>query len=237
LDAIDLCLGARRAFQFADADFYDLDVATPIAISVTIGELTDALKNLDTYGLYLRGFDAKSAAIEDEPEKDAETVLTVKLTVGSDLEPIWSLTSDRAEAQAQQRNLNWSDRVRLSPSRIGALADYHLGWRRGSILNRLSEERADLSAALVKAAREARAAFSNETVGQLGDTLQVVATTAKELGVAVGDSPKAMLDAHSVSFSGGTISLHNEAGIPLRSLRIPLKSPGHSAMKSPGVPT
>ena len=37
------------------------------------------LKNLDTYGMYVRGFYAQSGTIEDEPEKDAETVLTVKL--------------------------------------------------------------------------------------------------------------------------------------------------------------
>lgn len=43
LDAIDFCLGARRNLQFTDADFHQLDVATPIVISVTIGELDDGL--------------------------------------------------------------------------------------------------------------------------------------------------------------------------------------------------
>jgi len=126
---------------------------------VTIGELDDALKNIDAYGMYLRGFDAASGEIEDEPEHDAETVLTVLLSVASDLEPSWSLVSERARAQGQIRNLNWGDRVRLAPTRIGASAGYHLGWRRGSILNRVSEERPDACAALAKAARDARAAF------------------------------------------------------------------------------
>lgn len=45
-----------------------------------------------------------------------------------------------------------------------------------------------------------------------------MATTAKELGIPVGDNVKAMLDAHSVSFSTGTIALHDEDGVPLRSL-------------------
>ena len=218
LDAIDLCLGARRNFQFTDADFHRLDVDTPINISVTIGELDDALKSLDTYGLYVRGFDAQSGTVEDEPEKNAETVLTVKLTVASDLEPSWSLVSERAEAQGQARNLNWGDRVRLAPTRIGVVADYHLGWRRGSVLNRISEERADASAALAKAARDARAAFGDDAQGQLSETLKIVATTARELGISVGKDVKAMLDVNSVSFSGGTISLHDEGGIPLRGL-------------------
>ena len=220
LDAIDFCLGARRTVQFTDADFHQLDVETPISISVTLGELDDGLKNLDAYGMYLRGFDAQTGTIEDEPEKDAETVLTVRLTIASDLEPSWSLVSERAEAQGLARNLIWGDRIRLAPTRIGVLADYHLGWRRGSVLNRLSEERADASAALAKAARDARAAFGDEVQEQLGETLRVVGATAKELGIPIGENIKALLDAHSVSFSGGTIALHDEDGIPLRGLGI-----------------
>ena len=50
--------------------------------------------------------------------------------------------------------------------------------------------------------------------------LSIVADTAKELGISVGENVKAMLDAHSVSFSGGTISLHNEDGVPLRGLGV-----------------
>ena len=157
LDAIDYCMAARRNIQFTDADFHRLNVEQPIEISITLGELDDALKNMDVYGLYVRGFNARSGEIEDEPESEAETVLTLRLTVSSDLEPFWSLVSDRAEAQDQTRNLNWSDRIRLAPTRIGTLADYHLGWGRGSVLNRISEERADVSAALAKAARDARA--------------------------------------------------------------------------------
>jgi putative ATP-dependent endonuclease of the OLD family len=218
LDAIDLCLGARRTIQFTDADFFNLDVETPVSITMTIGELDDSLKNMEAYGNFLRSCNTETRTIEDEPEKDCETVLTLRLTVAGDLEPVWSLVSDRAAAQSQTRNLNWTDRLRLSPTRIGALNDYNLAWRRGSVLNRLSEEKADTSAALAKAAREARSAFGDQADAQLGETLGIVAATAKELGIPVGEKLKAMLDAHSVSFGGGTVSLHNEDGIPLRSL-------------------
>lgn len=220
LDAIDFCLGARRNIQFSDADFYRLEVENPISISVTIGELDDGLKNFDAYGMYVRGFDKQSGEIEDEPEKDTETVLTVRLAVGNDLEPSWSLVSERADALGLSRNLSWRDRVRLAPTRIGVMADHHLGWRRDSVLNRVSDERADASAALAKAARDARAAFGDEAQDQLGETLDIVSATAKELGVSIGEKIKAMLDANSVSFSGGTISLHDEDGIPLRGLGI-----------------
>ena len=45
LDAIDLCLGARRNLTLNDADFHSLDVTTPIKISITVGGLNDSLKN------------------------------------------------------------------------------------------------------------------------------------------------------------------------------------------------
>lgn len=220
LDAIDLCLGARRNVQITDVDFHNLNVAIPIQITVTIGKLDDALKNIDIYGLYLHGFNLKTGEISEEPEIDLETVLTVRLTIEGDLEPNWTLVSDRANTQSQSRNLNWSDRIRLAPTRLGTITEYNLSWRHGSILNRVSEERADASEALVRAARDVRAAFGEKAKAQLGETLEIVAKTAKDLGIPVGSEVKAMLDAHSVSFSGGTISLHDENGVPLRGLGV-----------------
>ncbi len=220
LDAIDYCLGARRSVPISDADFYRLDVEQPVSISITIGELDDTLKSMEAYGLYLRSYNAATGVIEDEPEAAAETVLTVNMKVGGDLDPVWTLVSARADGQGQSRYLTWADRTRLSPNRIGALADHNLAWRRGSILNRLSEERADASAALAQAARDARAAFGDAAEDQLGETLQIVTDTATALGIPTGGKLKAMLDAHSVSFNGGTIALHGADGVPLRALGV-----------------
>ena len=220
LDAIDFCLGARRALAFTDADFHRLDVSKPITITVTVGELDDALKSMETYGNYLRSFDDLLGIIEDEPEVLAETVLSIRLTVGSDLEPVWTLVSERAEAAGHSRFLTWSDRARIAPTRLGALADHNLAWRRGSVLNRLSDERPEMAAALADAARNARVAFGNAADAQLGATLRTVEQTAKELGIPIGDGLKAMLDAHTVSFSGGTIALHGSDGVPLRGLGV-----------------
>ena len=220
LDAIDFCLGALRTVQFTDADFHGLNVATPIVIHITIGDLSDALKSMETYGAYVRGYDAAKQLIDDEPEAGRETVLSVQLTVGSDLDPVWTLVSDRAQAQGLSRNLTWGDRTRLSPTRIGALAESNLAWRRGSVLNRLTEEKPDTSAALASAARDARKAFGELAGAHLGETLKIVADTARELGIPAGDTLKAMLDAHSVSFSGGTIALHGADGVPLRALGV-----------------
>ena len=218
IEAIDLCLGARRNVQFSDADFHKINIDSPIVIKITIGDLGDSLKNLDSYGLYLRGYENVFDIIYDEPETDAETVLTIQLKVESDLEPVWSLFSERAAAQGQSRSLGWSERLKLAPTKIGTFASYDLSWRRGSVLSRLSEERADAAAALVKVSRDARSAYGEEANKQLTEARKIVAATAKELGISGGKNVKAMLDADSVSLGGGTISLHDEHGIPLSNL-------------------
>lgn len=218
LDAIDYCIGARRTLQLSDSDFSGLSIEEPIRICVTLRALPDELKSIDSYGLYLRGFASKFGEVAAEPGAGLETVLTVQLLVESDLEPQWSLVSPRAAAQGQSRALNWADRLRISPTRLGAINDNNLTWRRGSILNRLSEERADASKELAKAARDVRAAFGAQGNAQLADALAAVTKTAKAMGIPVGDHVKALLDAASVSFTGGTISLHDETGVPLRGL-------------------
>lgn len=218
LDAIDLGLGARRSVSFGDTDFYRLDVTRPIIIAVTLGDLPDALMSLDAYAEFLRGFDAASGQVEDEPSAGIETVLTLRLTVTGDLEPVWLLYSERAEQQGLERSLGWKERVAIAPARIGSFANTNLSWTRGSVLNRLTEERANLGAELAGAAREARASFGNQAGARLAQTLRMVTETANSLGVPVGASAQALLDAHSVSIEDGAITLHNEAGVPLRSL-------------------
>lgn len=220
LDAIDLCMGARRNVQISDADFFGLDITNPISITLTIGDLDDSMRTLESFGAFLRGYHLATGVIEDEPSADTEVVICLNLTVTSDLEPTWTLISDRAAQQGLVKSLAWKDRLALAPTRIGALADYNLAWQRGSVLNRISEERADASAALVNAARDARGNFGDQAEQQLGEALGIVTTTAQELGVHIGAKAKALLDSHSVSFGGGTISLHNEVGVPLRSLGI-----------------
>ena len=182
MDAIDLCLGARRTIQFTDSDFFELDISEPITLTLTIGDLPDNLKALDAYGLFLRGFDAASNQVEDEPRAGLETVICLQLIVGADLEPVWGLVSDRAVAMGQERGLSWSDRLVLAPTRIGAVTDTNLSWRRGSVLNRISEEKADASMILLSAARSAREDFAKIAKAQLSDALTKVKTIADSLG-------------------------------------------------------
>lgn len=218
LDAVDLCLGARRSVQFSDADFYGGDIGHPINVSITLGDLPAGMRSMEAYGQFVRGWEPVLGMVEDEPGADLESVLTVTLVVEADLEPVWSLHSDRAAASGTVRNLNWTDRVAVAPLRIGGSAHVNLGWRRGSVLDRLSDERADATAALVKATRDARRSFGTEADEQLKGVLAMVADVAARTGIPLEGGAHAYLDAASVSFSGGTVSLHDGRGVPLAGL-------------------
>lgn len=126
LDAVDYCLGARRNLNIADTDFFNLDVAQDIVIQLTLGSLPDPLKNLDYYGVYLRGFDVSTGDVEDEPRRGIETVLTLQLTVKADLEPVWSLYSKRTAEEDPPRALRWKERVTLAPARLGQHSNMNL---------------------------------------------------------------------------------------------------------------
>lgn len=218
LDAIDLCLGARRSLTFTDADFHRIDFDQPIRILVTLGALDDPLRSIDAYGDFLVGFNAGTGIVEPEPGAGLETALTLQLSVQNDLEPDWSLVSPRAQAAGRTRNLNWADRTRIAPARLGVTGDSHLTWRRGSVLSKLTDGKADTSGELTRLARQIRDAFDQKELKDLDGPLKLVTTAAGEMGVPVGAAVQALIDAGSISFTGGTISLHDDDGIPLRSL-------------------
>lgn len=217
IEAIDACLTPRRSLGFADSDFHALNVEQPIQITVTLGDLSDELKDVDLYGDFLRGFDPMFDVV-DEPCNGLETVLSIRLTVGADLEPSWRLYSDRTAEDETLRLPPWKARVEMAPLRLGGHPSSNLSWARGSVLNKLSDERADMHAELIAAAREARGNFGDTASVQLAETLKAVTETATELGISVGREAKALLDLHAVSFAEGSVSLHTDAGIPLRKL-------------------
>ncbi|WP_368888367.1 ATP-dependent endonuclease [Morganella morganii] len=217
LDAIDLALGARRSYNFTDADFHGLNIQEPIMITVTIGCLDDELMNIEKYGFFLRGFNHTSLEIHDEPQPDDETVLTIKLIVEQDLYPDWRLYSERAENDSLEKRLQWKHKELLSPARLGTTTYQHLAWGNRSILNRLSEDTLDVSATLAELGRQTRQHFAEQQIDGVNDILIKVQQIANGLGVPVG-TLKALLDVNGVSLSNGAISLHNSDNTPLRQL-------------------
>ena len=187
LDAIDLALGARRSYPFTDADFYQKDTTNPIEIYVTLCALDEELKNIEAYGMFLRSFDKASGSISDEPQLGQEVVLTIKLTVGEDLEPDWVLYSDRAIADSIERRLSWRHRQLISPARLGASPNYHLAWGNRSVLNKLSEDTINVSSALASLGRNSRQVFTENKIPGVADVLTQVKNIANKLGFPVGD--------------------------------------------------
>ena len=217
LDAIDWCLGSYRSLPISDADFNNLDTTREISIEVTLGNLSENLLDLTTYGNFLRGIHA-DGTLEDEPAQGLETVITLRFSVGDDLEPNWTLVSERAEEAEIERNLRWKDRLAISPIRLGVRADRHLTWQRGSILNDLTEEKTESLAELVRVAREVRETFGEVPRERLEEILVKVKKGATSGGISVGCEVSARLDPQALSFTSGAISLHDEDKVPLRCL-------------------
>ncbi|PVE52014.1 ATP-dependent endonuclease [Arthrobacter sp. TPD3018] len=217
LDAIDLLLSARRTAGFTDADFHKLAVGDGILLEATIGDLPPQLLDLDRYGMFHRGWDV-DLGVSDEPEDDNEIVITIRLTVGADLDPTWTLYSERAEAEDCLRDLPFAERARLAPTRLGAFASHHLAWGARSVLNRIADVRPAAGAALADAARQARATFGDAAAPEVADTIEMVRDVAARIGVHGAEGAAALLDAHGVSFGAGSIALHDGQGVPLKNL-------------------
>ncbi len=217
LDAIDLAMGARRQYTFSDSDFHLHDVSQPIDIRVTIGHLSNDLLNIERYGRFHRGFKATDCTFSDEPVIGAEDVLTLRLHVQEDLEPVWSLYSERAELNDEERNLTWAHRQVISPVRLGAYSAHHMAWGSNSVLNRMSADKAQAASALAAAARQARTTFSDVGCPGVDDVLGTVNTVAQNLGVPALQT-QALLDIRGVSFTGGAIALHDNRNVPLKNL-------------------
>lgn len=218
LDALDFCLGARRNIAFSDYDFFNTDASQPIVITVALGALEDSLLSVDSYGDYFAGFDPVNNKLEPEPSIGLETVLILQMKVEKDLEPQWRLHSKRAQEKGLERSLRWEDRQVISPVRLGEHTDWHLTWRRGALFERLSDEKLVMNAGLSDAARKARSDFGQLANAELTKTLATVKQSAKSLGVPTGDQVQALLDAGSVKFGTGAISLHGSNNVPLASL-------------------
>jgi predicted ATP-dependent endonuclease of OLD family len=82
----------------------------------------------------------------------------------------------------------------------------------------MSDTVADATSTLADVARAARSSFGDSAGEQLGDTLKQVGEIAVDLGVDLGGEPRALIDIDAVSLSTGAISLHDQAGIPLKKL-------------------
>lgn len=218
LEAIALCIGQRRASPLTDSDFFNLEVSQPIRITITLGELPESLLDIEAYGLYLHGFIIGANELVEEPVDGSEPVLTIRVKVEQDLQPEWELVSERANIAGASRDFAWKDRAIVQVSKLSGIGSQHFTWGRGSILNRVSEERPDAAGVIAQLLRDVRSTFGDSAQRHLEETVRVVNETARELGINGGADTSVLLDTSSISTSGGGVSLHDSAGVPLSGL-------------------
>jgi len=210
LDAVEYALWPRWSLLLYDSDFHGGRPLNPIQIEVTVGELPGALVRDDKFGLYLRGW--RSDGIVDEPEEAAESVLTIRLAVSTDLEPTWTVATDR---HGDGMTIGWRDRAKLGVTRLGSEMTRDLAWGRASALSRLGSDD-DIGDVLAKAYRNARDAITPDQLGNLGNVAARAAQAALELGVNPVSGFLPALDPATMSIPTGAISLHDGA-LPVRS--------------------
>jgi len=214
LDAIELTLSPRWNIQFDDNDFYNAKADEPILITVTIGGLPEELKSDAKYGLQTRGW-SKDGVLHDEPEDDDDLVLTIRLCIEPSLEQSWVVVNDR---NPEGIKISARDREKLGCSRLGQYVDRHLSWSRGSTLMRLTGQPDELSGILADASRAARSALTNlkdDDLPSLYESAKKVQQLGADLGVCAKTTYRPYLDAKSVSFGAGGLSLH-DGSVPVR---------------------
>lgn len=216
LEAIRYAFYPQWNLTLSDSDFYKGKVENAIVVEVSIGDLVEDFLSLNKYGQYLRGWDAKAGKIVDEADDDLESVLTIRLAVGKDLEPKWLVVCDRNPDGVPFKQ---ADRNKVSVGLIGAYSERQLSWATGTALAKLTEAQS-LNELLANASRTARTSLDADRPNTLKnfDAAAVKSQEmAKILGVPVVDAYKAHLDLSSVNLKVGGLALH-DGDIPLRQL-------------------
>lgn len=210
LDAIEYCLSPRWSLPLSDTDFFAGQPNQPIVIRVTVGDLPQELLVEDKFGLCIRGWDSAGMII-DEPSGSLEVVLTIQLTISTDLEPLWTVVSDR---DSIGRPISWRERARIGVVRLGVEVDRDLTWGRGSSLSRLTGG-TGAEGLLTEAYRAARQAVASEHMVDLEAAAEKVSELAGVLGVKPSDSFRPALDSLFISAKLGTLALH-DGTVPVR---------------------
>ena len=218
LDAIEFALNPKPYQLADDSDFYNLDFNQQIKIVVTLAGLSPEFRSDDRYGMYLRGWNAAEAKIEDEPGEGLEDALSVRVVIDKSLEAHWSIFNDRIdESECDPPTIRYKDTKQLATTRLGPFAERHLGWGRQSVLSRLSESTDNINLQLAEAGRAARDAFRDGKHEIFKEAASRVEQLGKRFAVPIREKYVAELDVQGVSITTGGISLH-DGKLPLRRL-------------------
>ena len=212
LDALERVLSPRWNVAFDDTDFWDLQTAESIVIRATITDLAPSFFRESKFGLLLHAFDkTKGEATRAQGTDGEEHAIVLELRVDASLEPVWSVL----DGDHESHSISARDREAFGMIRFGSFIDQHLGWSRGSVLTRLTDNGDGIGAVLAEATRQARSGLKTDGLGKLNAAAKKVEALGKELGVALRGTLVPHLDAASLSVAAGALSLH-DGSVPAR---------------------
>jgi hypothetical protein len=216
LDSIELALYPHWTIALDDSDFYNGDITSPIEIIVSVSNLPAEFFSDNLFGGHLRGWNLSERKIVDEPTPsclDEELIISVKLLVDESLDPEWSVFNERLDDKII---ISHKRRQNLGATRIGPEINRHLTWGRDSALSKLSDNIKDAGKVLIDANRLVRDRVTFSDLPGLKMAIEKVSESSIQFGIKPVKEFKPNLDAKSISFGFGSISLF-DGEVPLRS--------------------
>lgn len=219
LQAITAVLSPSWDYRFYDTDFFNGDTGNPIIIEVSLYDLPSDLLKESKFGLHKRILKTNNQIIDDFLTEGAEgkDLLSIRLTVESDLEPKWHVTNGRENQEDIE--IKASDRAKLNTFIVTDYIDRHFSWGKGSPLYSLlkrDREEIDTDQIIVDANRGAYESINNPEIFKPFSTLlESIKVFAHGLGLSM-EALKALIDFKNFLVKEGNISLHDENDIPIR---------------------
>ena len=217
LDAIAYVFSQSWGLRLNDSDFYMCDASSPIIIEGVVSNVPDDL--IAKYSNHLRGITIDGRLIDDmesDEAVDAQEVLTVRLTIGRDLEPIWEVVSYNG---IEPSIIKATDRGKLNVYMVSDYIERHFSLNKGnplySLYKQLNDEPlSDNDNLVLDVVREAKEAFDTNIGDRFNGVIDKIRVVAEELGITLNEM-KAMLDHRDIAISENKVSIH-ENGIPFR---------------------
>lgn len=217
LDAIAYVFAQSWSLRLNDSDFYMCDASSPIIIEGVVSDVPEAL--VAKYSNHLRGIATDGRLVDDmesDEAVDAQEALTVRLTIGRDLEPLWEVVSYNG---IDPSIIKATDRGKLNVYMLSDYIERHFSLNKGnplySLYKQLNDEPlSDNDNLVLDVVREAKEAFDTNIGDRFNGVIDKIRVVAEELGITLNEM-KAMLDHRDIAINENKVSIH-ENGIPFR---------------------
>ena len=217
LEAISLLFAQSWTIRLNDSDFYECNIDNPIIIEGTVSGLPHEL--ITKYDNHVRGILPDGKLIDDmesDEAKESEHVLSIRLTIKRDLEPLWEVVSNNGE---DPTSIKAVDRGKINVYAVTDYTDRHFSMNKGTPLYSLYKQLKgyvveDTSNTVLDIVRNAKKAFDKTVGDSFNEVVSVVKVKAEELGIAL-NKMNANLDHSDIAINENKVSIH-ENGIPFR---------------------